>query len=488
MASIGCFRCNATAQIGLGHFVRCAALAEELIRRGWSCRFIVGPQTSPGARTLVSPDIEIVEDANADDPAIVRQLLPHDCDLLVIDSYRLGIDFEKGLAGAARQCLVIDDLPTRPHHCDLFLDQTFGRGSEAYASLLAPHTRRMLGSSYALLRPSFAAERHRAVSRRSAGGLTRVLVSLGGAPQPSALAQVLEGVAQSGLDIEIHVVGGADIASAPDGIRIVRHPQTAAMHDIMSACDAAIGAGGTSAWERCALGLPSIVVQIADNQVDVAAALAAAGAAIDVGPIGVGTAELIANALQGLADDTARLLMANRAAAICDGLGARRVASLIAPARASDGKPVVLRPATREDAKLMFDWQQIEEVRRYANDPRPPAWEDHVRWLDRRLTAPLGGPFSIIEYADRPAGVLRLDHPVPERLRIGAPRTDDYLVSILIDPAFHRLGIAQAALSAGRALLPDAKIYAEVRRDNAASHRLFRTAGFSAVRPDLYVS
>lgn len=142
------------------------------------------------------------------------------------------------------------------------------------------------------------------------------------------------------------------------------------------------------------------------------------------------------------------------------------------PPTAKDGLPVRLRPATRDDGSLMLAWQRHPETRRHARDPRPPTDDEHWRWLDAHLASP-ECLLTVILHDDRPAGVLRLDRR--RHLDRAAPAHE---VSILVSPDRHGRGIATAALKLARRLLPDAELVAHVAPENAASQRLFATAGY----------
>jgi UDP-2,4-diacetamido-2,4,6-trideoxy-beta-L-altropyranose hydrolase len=485
------FRCDADPAMGTGHVVRCNALAQELTARGWNCRIVALPDTRAAVAGLLSNAIEIIETEAADDAAKLAELLPKPCELLVVDSYRLGCEYESALAPFASRRLVIDDLPNRPHDAELLLDQTIGRTPGEYRDLVPPNTHMLLGADYALLRPAFAAARRKSVERHlQAASLATLLVALGGAAAPELLKRVLADVQESGLRLCVHMVGTLMTPAALEGSTgVVFHERTPDIHDLMAECDIALGAGGGSAWERCCLGVPSLIVQVADNQKDVAASLAAAGAAIDLGPVSRLGAGDIAQALRALAGDPAqRGAMANCAARICDGLGVRRVCGILAPRRAGDGRPVMLRPVAENDARLLFEWQLIPQVRRYANDPRPPTWEGHIAWLRRRIGNALAGPFSVIVHDGRAVGVLRFDSALPERFgSMSNPEREAFVVSILVDPDCQGRGIARAALAAGRDLLPKAAFYAEVLEGNDPSHRLFANAGYRRIRPSLYI-
>src|SRR6476661_6633521 len=145
--------------------MRCTALAEELTGRGWHCRFVVRPGTVATMHGLLGNTFEWIETERADDPGKFRELIPKDCNVLVVDSYRLGFDFERSVAGAAQRLLVIDDMPRRKHHADILLDPTLGRKPEAYSNLIPAKALQLMGPSYALLRRAFATTRRRALSR-----------------------------------------------------------------------------------------------------------------------------------------------------------------------------------------------------------------------------------------------------------------------------------------------------------------------------------
>jgi UDP-2,4-diacetamido-2,4,6-trideoxy-beta-L-altropyranose hydrolase len=254
------------------------------------------------------------------------------------------------------------------------------------------------------------------------------------------------------------------------------HQGTPRMADLVAAADLAVGAGGVSALERCCLGLPSIVLQIADNQRLMAASLADAGAIIDLGPADAvpDTAKSVAGLLGGLADAPQRLSeMSRRAFAVCDGRGTWRVALALLAARPSSAGAVTLRFAAAKDAELLFAWQ-TPAMRRFSRNPRAPGWDEHVAWLEQVLADP-DRLLMIIEAGGRAAGMLRLD---------GLGGTPE--VTIAIAPECHGQGVGKAALLAAGALLPRQSFDAFVHPDNSASHGLFRACGYHAVAPDAY--
>jgi len=484
------FRCDAGRSIGTAHLMRCLALAEALNERGWTCRFLSLPGTRAALARFTHLPAEIIEAHAVDDPVAARTLVPQGCDLFVLDSYRLGIQHEVALRGWCGTSLVLDDRPFRRHAADLLLDPTFGRAASAYAPLVSRDTKLLLGPSYALLPSAYAGARPRALARRASNRTPeRILLALGGGcgVRP-ALDLILEGCRESGFLGELHVVGqdAWKLPTQRGGMRVVAHGLTADMHRLIGACDLAIGTGGAAVWERCCLGLPTIMIRTAESPTDGAAALAEAGIVVDLGPAGSLTPEVIAHALRDLADDPARLRqMAGRAAVACDGLGARRVAGMLSPWSARDGEAVTLRPATMADAEVLFQWEQYPVVRRHIPNPAPPTWEAHVRWLQSRLADIAAGPFSIIVKDNKDVGAVRLDRCASE-VSGYRPEPIALSVNIYVEPASHGCGVATAALQALRYLVDRKPFYAEVHPGSATSRRLFRRAAFHEVAPRLY--
>lgn len=471
--------------------MRCLALADALALSGWTCAFACAPETVETMPVLAESGHEtfVLGGAAADEVAAMNRRWPQGCDLLIVDHYERDATFESACRGWARRVLAIDDLANRAHDCDVLIDQTLGRREPDYRSLVPAACRLLLGPEYAMLRPQFAAARGQSLARRRAEQpIRRLLVSLGASDPHNVTQIVLDGIAQSGIDADVDVVLGSGAGSL-EAVRALadKIPQQTRVHqgvrnmaDLMSAADLAIGAAGTSSWERCCLGLPTLIVVAADNQTMIAKELEQAGAAAVLGRAGALTSEDIGRALRDLITDTRTLrAMIASAAQVCDGNGSLRIRlALMTAAYASDGKSVSLRLAAAADTEIMFGWQSDMRTRRFARTPTAPTYEKHKAWVQAVLADPKR-ILSLILHDDTPAGVLRFDQ---------AEDSDACEVSILIDPAKYGLGIAKAALSLGRALDPRVCLLAEVLPGNEASHRLFRRAGYRPIDTSHYLS
>lgn len=479
------FRCDASAALGGGHVARCLTLAQALRDRGWSCGYAVCAETVavvPRLRRLADA-ILTLDVAAADEPRRMADGFAGGADLLVVDHYARDVAFETACRRWTRRILVIDDLADRRHDADLLLDQTLGRSPSDYAGLLPGHCRVLAGSAYALLHAAFAAHRPAALSRREGcPALRRILVAFGATDPGNATSLALRAIAASGVPAEVDVVLGAgaprlraveaEVTAMPHPTRLHIDVEAETMAALMAAADIAIGAGGTTSWERCCLGLPTVVLQTAANQRAIVRALVERRAAVFAGRASCVSVQSVARVLRRVALDAgARDRMARAAAHVCDGGGVGRVLEALP---GSQARPAVsLRPATIEDAEQMFMWQTHPSTRRHSFNPAPPSWTEHLRWLSARLADPRC-LFRVILLGDRPAGTVRLDR----RTVPGCPR--GYEVSIAISPDCRGSGIGKAALTLAPQLVGHVPLLARIKPENEASRRLFAACGYRA--------
>lgn len=329
------FRADASPSIGGGHVMRCLTLARFLQDCGWECAFAVRAGTRETIPLLNADVGEIFKVSGPfdDEPAKIGQL-GFNWNLLIVDHYNWDVVFEKQCRSWAKRIMVIDDLANRTHDCDILLDQTYGRDQQDYMSLAPDGARLLVGADYALLRPEFSNYRRAAIERREKEAtLKRVLINLGASDPYGLTAQALRAIGETGLDVTVDVMTGSDnpsdiglgeIASeAPQDV--VFHGFDADMAKLMYAADLAIGAAGATSWERCCLGLPTLMIVTADNQEMIARELEKVGA-VKLIANDRSVMESIVKAIAMLNRDRQYLGQMSRAAAgICDGYGVERV-------------------------------------------------------------------------------------------------------------------------------------------------------------------
>lgn len=357
------FRADASLQMGTGHVMRCLTLADALTAQGAECQFIcrehpgslIEQIRNKGYRTHAlsvssgagQPPSATAQPAHAawlgssqeqdaaDCAGVLAEVNP---DWLIVDHYALDARWELALKPHYRKLMAIDDLADRPHLCDLLLDQTFGRDAGDYRALVPASTQLLCGSQYALLRPEFAALRDYSLQRRAKPQLRQLLITMGGVDKDNATGQVLEALRVCSLpgQCQITVVMGA---TAPWLAEVSRQAQNmpwpttimvgvSDMAQLMADSDLAIGAAGSTSWERCCLGLPTVMVVLADNQRNIAEALQRTGAAMTAGDLSSGAA--IRELLAELVGDTHSIVRMSAAAKhVADGLGTARLVSYL---------------------------------------------------------------------------------------------------------------------------------------------------------------
>jgi RimJ/RimL family protein N-acetyltransferase len=230
----------------------------------------------------------------------------------------------------------------------------------------------------------------------------------------------------------------------------------------MRDADLAIGAAGTTSWERCCLGIPSIALVLAENQRAGGEALDMAGAAISVDSV-----DAVGPALDRLLEDAdLRSSMSAASFAITDGLGTERVVATMLGARQHLGK-IELRSASMDDAELLWLWRNDPVTRAQSRNTEPVSWADHVRWLSFTLADPTRHLF-IAESGGTPIGMIRFDP--------AEGGTDEVSINVAPDRRWHGLGAA--ILKIGCAQIHSQRIVASVSESNHPSRRLFESCGF----------
>jgi RimJ/RimL family protein N-acetyltransferase len=255
------------------------------------------------------------------------------------------------------------------------------------------------------------------------------------------------------------------------------------MAELMTVSDLAIGAPGVTSYERAVLGVPSIIVTLAENQRCIAQMLAAAGAAAHAGMVDAGLIIRLHQWLEALlTDGDTRTRMSRAAAQLVDGRGATRVLlACLDAAMTKDGRTVRLRLADAEDELWLLDLQRQPETRRYARNPAVPSSEQHHNWFAKTLSD-LDSVLLIVEVSGTRAGMVRLDR---QRDEADARR---YEVSIATDAHQYGSGIASSALKLVRALMPATTFDATILSENIRSQNLFRRAEYVPLSPTFFRS
>lgn len=489
------FRVDASAEMGSGHLIRCMTLAETLRERGTSVRFVCrghrghlmpllrernlavtalpAPAQAKGGARREDYAQWLGVSSDTDAKETIAALGSEKPAWLVVDHYALDSQWERLVRPCVGQLMVIDDV-AREHDCDLLVDQNYFEQPELRYRALVPHCTRALGPRYAIIRPEYA--KHRAKARIRNGAVGRILVFFGGSDPHDLTGMTLRALSDGLFDhVEIDVIVGSNYpyareleALAARCSRVRLHGPRPHLADLMEQADLAIGAGGATTWERLCVGVPSIVISIAENQRPICESLAKAGLIRYLGSHERVDEKLIREDVRRCIEQPQELAqLSERGRAVVDGLGALRIAECLVPTSVS---ALRLRAASADDALLYLDWANDSAVRAQSFNSGPIAPSQHLRWFASKL-ASADSDLRVLMAGELPVGQIRFDHE-------GSAWHIDYS----IDRLFRGRGWASRLVGLGmQAMLARGSVTfcADVKESNPASAAVFRRLGFA---------
>jgi UDP-2,4-diacetamido-2,4,6-trideoxy-beta-L-altropyranose hydrolase len=291
------FRVDASLKMGTGHVMRCLTLAQVLKENGADVKFIcrkhegnlIDKIRSSG---FIVNELEVLGEIEVDNKlahshwlGATQQQDADDCinilkaekyNWLIVDHYALDEQWQKRLKPYYKKLMVIDDLADRKHQCDLLLDQNFRRNSQEYEDLVPKDSKLLTGSEYSLLRPEFEKFRKFSLNRRKDGGFKNLLINMGGTDPDNITGKVVDRLQTASLpeDVIITIIMGKtapylqSVVSSANNLPYKSEVKVDIdnMAEIMANADIAIGASGSTTWERCCLGVPTLQLITAYNQ------------------------------------------------------------------------------------------------------------------------------------------------------------------------------------------------------------------------------
>ncbi len=334
-------RADSDAKIGTGHIMRCIALAEEWQAQGGHVTFLSHCKSKQLRQRLVSSGFSVIDlksshpdSGDIDNTLSCIQSMTDPW--LILDGYHFDGAYQQTIREAPCQVLVVDDYAHQTeYHADLILNQNINGSRMRYSADI--DTEFLMGPEYVLLRSQFLPFRNR--DRQIAVHVSRILVTMGGADPDNVTVLVIEALQQVQIpNLEIRVVVGPAnhnmesvhqaAKKSPRKIKVL-HDVTN-MLDLMAWADLAVAGGGTTWSELAFMGLPSLLLVLADNQVDVATGMTNSGASINLGEAAKASAHQITESIESLsADSKLRLSMSENARQLVDGIGVERVIKAI---------------------------------------------------------------------------------------------------------------------------------------------------------------
>ena len=323
------FRVDSSTIMGSGHLMRCLTLAKLMRNCGnvdirFICRDLEGNISSvvsdndfnlimlPAAEyntdlSSYAAWLTVSQEQDADETidAIRSTSCDFQADYIIVDSYAIDEIWEKKLRPYTKKIFVIDDLASRKHDCDYLLDQTYGiEYSNKYDAVVPSHCVQFLGTSYSLLKSEYWNLRKEINLLRKE--INNVLVFFGGSDDTGETVKFLEALNKNNCE-QYHfivIIGGGNpqqevIKAYCDEMDNVEfHCQVDNMEYYISICDLAFASAGVNTWERCVLGLPSVITVTADNQREISIKMREKNAAVILGSFETVTSEDYSKALR----------------------------------------------------------------------------------------------------------------------------------------------------------------------------------------------
>jgi UDP-2,4-diacetamido-2,4,6-trideoxy-beta-L-altropyranose hydrolase len=343
-------RADTSVAMGTGHVMRCLALAQAWQDKGGTVVMAMAEATPAIEERLRRESIAVVrlqalsgsqEDASGT-VALARQ---RNATWTVIDGYRFDEAYQRVFKSEhLRLLLVSDDAQAMTHLADMILNQN-GFAAEEFYRDRKPGTRLLLGTRYAMLRREF--RNWREWKRKIPATGKKILVTIGGSDPDNFTLKVVEALATADSEsIDVVVVAGGSNphqAGLKRAIATVRYPvrllsDVENMPELMAWADLAVCGAGSTCWEMCLLGVPMILVTIAENQRAIAQGMMKAGAAkslgwhedVDQAAIGISVCQLSG-------DGIARMKMSQAGRRLVDGDGRERVLAAMLAGEAKCG-------------------------------------------------------------------------------------------------------------------------------------------------------
>lgn len=484
-------RADASTRIGTGHVIRCLTIAKVL--RDVDAEVLFVSRNDPGNLIEFTRqqgfNVAVIEHTKIVDELsdamftkkIAESFFP---DWIIIDNYHIDVEWETILKKVTPKVLAIDDIG-RNHNCTVLLNQSLlpETDDSECKDKSKYNYRRLLGPKYALLGAEYALLRKTLCPR--SGIIGRLLIFFGGSDVSNETLKVVDALQTAELEsLDVDVVVGVNHPN-PNGIyeRLKDHPK-AKIHrglptlaELMVHADLAIGAGGTTSWERAALGLPALVAIVAENQKAQSLALQSAGAHKVLGSVehkpGSGEWHAAICALLN-APEQVREMSVN-AMRLTDGLGAKRVVRTLL---ANKNVGACLRAAKSDDERLLLQWANDPVVRQNSFAKKLISPAEHADWFRTKLADPMTSIFIGEEILGLPFGQIRFDFNSEQH---------EATISISIDNTLRGLGLAQEMLSKALELQIIRKrtkwLVAETLKANTYSARLFLNCGFVESSP-----
>jgi UDP-2,4-diacetamido-2,4,6-trideoxy-beta-L-altropyranose hydrolase/UDP-4-amino-4,6-dideoxy-N-acetyl-beta-L-altrosamine N-acetyltransferase len=469
-------------------------MADELRRAGSDCEFVCRPHSGNLIELIKSQNfvvhvlssgvlptwlgVEWQKDASQ----TLKVVGNNTYDWLIIDHYELDTKWESLLRPIANSILVIDDLANRSHNADVILDQNSGRISLDYKNLAPKYCEIYTGPMFAFLRPEFYSLRVLSEQRKNRTEVLHLLISMGGVDKNNATTKVLESLQKmpnallNGSKITVlmgpHAPGITKVQQQalkmPWPTEILIGAKNVA--HLMADADLMIGGVGTTIWEACCLGLPTLALILAENQLAAASHLERLGA-IKLLSLDQSLDEWLSKSLRELQDPSNLRAMQEACYRLTDGRGASRFLNQLGGI--GNRKKSSIREMTHDDLLMVLEWRNSSKVKSYMNTQHKISFEEHCIWFDR-VIKDNSRAVLIYESLNQPMGFVQFSNLESKEGAIWG----FYMAPNASKGSGSEMG--KAALKYAFTRLGTTKIFGRVMIDNYASINFHKKLGFES--------
>ena len=481
-------RTDLSLEIGTGHAMRCLSLSKELKKHNINTKFIFRDykdgtrnfieQIFPNAYFVKGPlkkknyqkdgEYRWNKSSQIDDAKQTKKILnKFNVDWLIIDHYSIDKSWESIVQASVKNILVIDDLHDRDHVCNALTDPSMNiMNHKIYKRRVNKHADLLLGNKYALIDPKYL--KYRSKVRKKNFSNPRILIFFGGIDIEDYTYQATEFIAESkikhrGVDV---IVGSNYNNKSKLKALCKKHKfnlviQTNKMHEFINNCDIAIGSGGTSTWERCALGLPAFVYPIANNQRELVRIASKDALVFSPNHDKDFNKFLNMHLLSFIQNKSMLEYLSKKSFSSIDAKGCMRISNYMI------NKSLVARYATIKDSRRILNWRNTKIIRNFSRNKKIISLKDHNKWIEEVLHSKKES-LIIVEKNKDPVGVVRFTN-----LDSKTSEVSIYLVPKYIGRGFG-IGVLDSAEELFRSKFKDIKhIKANVLATNDTSQNLF---------------
>jgi UDP-2,4-diacetamido-2,4,6-trideoxy-beta-L-altropyranose hydrolase len=474
-----CILTEGGKDIGFGHITRCTAIYQVLQEREIQPTFIINDDESARQQCKGSDISSINFDWLNDTEKLFSYI--EDADVVFVDSYLADYNLYENISKTAKTAVYFDD-EMRINYPEGFVV------NGAIFAEKKPYPERngvtyLLGAQYAPLRKEFWDVPAKSIR----DSIESVMITFGGADIRTLTPKILKLLVDTypGLVKKVIIGKGFRNTSEIEAIKehnteLIYYPDAAEMKKVMLESDIAISAGGQTLYELARVGIPTIAVTVADNQVDEAEAMQKVGFAEYAGDGTNGElTEKINRKIELLRDSNARQCKSIAGKKIIDGAGISRIVRSVL----SDfhkGR-LILRKATSADAEDLFNLANEDTVRRNSFSQSKREWVEHIRWLSEKLGDD-NCLLLIIDCSDKFAGQVRFDV---------IPLQSEAVINISLCRGVRGLGLSAFVINKSIEELLKVRrdlklIKAYVKDGNIASAKAFERAGFMFLEDTIF--